>query len=478
MRIAIIGTGLSSWAVFESIKLKKAPEDSITIIDADIRYSKPSPTFGASGLKTKFGSAFPYETSGSGLRFQGQSNFSLSHGGLSNTWGAGIRLWDKEHLEFAPVQAKSIYEAARDLLQKMPYTGDESTLNLPPSLRIVPKGPPRGSNAFDKLLLQAKDSGSSLKNRTGLAVCVEGPNACRGCGQCLSGCPYGSIFESSSLFDESLRKEEFTFVKGIVRDIQKNESGTSVFYTTERQSVEFLDFDRVYLCAGAIGTPAILMRSNLLPNQVVVPDSQVFYFAGLSYFRKNQENEKFALSQVTLSSIEGEDCEYVTSLYSCNSDVRARISDLLASKFFGLPFKLPKFLDRFLFLGIGFIDSKKSGLIQLNLLLDTGEIEISSIRNPESKRVIKRALKKIAQTTRKSKMFVLSSYYQMPNPGAGFHSGASMPAGGLFVSENGSLRSQESISIADVSILPFIKPGAHTFTSMAINSAIIKNNQS
>jgi len=216
----------------------------------------------------------------------------------------------------------------------------------------------------------------------------------------------------------------------------------------------------------------------LLPNQVVVPDSQVFYFAGLSYFKKNQKNENFALSQATVTSSEGEDHEFVCSLYSCNSDVRRRISDLISSKLFGLQIKLPKFLDRFLFLGIGFIDSKKSGLIQLNLDQNTGEIEISSVRNPESRRVIKSALRKIAQTTRKSKMYVLTNFYQMPNPGAGFHSGASIPAGGSFVSENGLLRAQESISIADVSILPFIKPGAHTFTSMAINSAIVKRHQS
>jgi ferredoxin len=400
----------------------------------------------------------------------------MAHGGLSNTWGAGIRLWDKEYLASATVQSKLIYEAARELLQKIPYTGDESSLNLPPGLRIIPKAPPRGSDAFDKLFLQGKHSGSSLETRTGLAVCVEGPNACRGCGQCLSGCPYGSIFETSSLFDDSHRKGEFAFIEGIVKSVQKSASGTSVFYTTQSQIIESLEFDKVYLCAGAIGTPSVLVRSKLLPSHIKVADSQVFYFMGLSYFKKNKKNDYFALSQATLTSNLGEDCEFMCSLYSCNSDVRKRISELIASRFFGLQLKLPKFLDRILYLGIGFIDSTQSGSIQIDLVNDTDEIEISSKRNPKSKKVVKRALQEIARTTRKSKMFTLTWFYQMPNPGAGFHSGASMPAGGTFVSENGTLRSLESVIIADVSILPFIKPGPHTFTSMAINTAIVKEN--
>jgi hypothetical protein len=218
------------------------------------------------------------------------------------------------------------------------------------------------------------------------------------------------------------------------------------------------------------------MRSKLLPNQVKVADSQVFYFMGISYFKKNKKNEYFALSQATIESNVGDDCEFMCSLYSCNSDVRKRISELIASKLFGLKIYIPKFLDRILYLGIGFIDSTQSGSIQLDLIRDTNEIKISSKQNPKSKQVIRSALRKIARTTRKSKMFTLTWFYQMPNPGAGFHSGASLPAGGTFVSENGTLRSRESIVIADVSILPFVKPGAHTFTSMAINTAMVQEN--
>jgi ferredoxin len=477
MKVAIVGTGLSAWAVFESLKVGMKPEDEITIIDVNKRYSNANSFLSTNGMKAKFGSAFAYDDDGSGLHFTEQSNFSAAHGGLSNTWGAGIRIWDRQHLDLAPIQTQEIYDAAKKLLQKIPFSGDASSLNLPLNSGIVSKQPPSGSVSFESLFSVVNQFGNSFATRTGLAVCVEGTNACRGCGECLKGCPYGSIFETSRLFDESLKRSEFKFIEGIVRDLQESDGGTTVFYETQSQAVESLEFDRVYLCAGAIGTPAILMRSKLLPNQVTVADSQAFYFIGLSYFKKNKKIERFALSQATIASSNEQECEFICSLYECNSDVRNRISELIASKLFGLRIKPPKFIDKFLFMGIGFIDSSKSGSILLNLDQDTGEISISSVRNLDSRREVKKALKCIASFTRKSKMYTFSWLHQLPSPGAGFHSGASMPAGGDIVSKNGYLKSLESVSIADVSILPFIKPGPHTFTSMAINYAITSKGQ-
>jgi ferredoxin len=476
MRIGIIGSGLSAWAVFESIKERITPEDSITIIDGNKRYSNRNTQLGANGLKTKFGSAHVYDVTGSGLQIQEQSNFSLAHGGLSNTWGAGIRLWGKEHLESVPIKTQAIYEAAIALLEKIPYSGDNYALNFPTSFDIHSNQSPRGSNSFAELFFKKANDGVRPVTKTGLAVSVVGQNACRGCGSCLSGCPYGSIFETGTRFDKSLRNGEFEFIEGLVWELKKSATGTSIFYKSPRKTIESIEFDKVYLCAGAIGTPAILMRSKLLPSQVKVADSQVFYFMGISYFKKNKQNEYFALSQATITSGINEDSEFMCSLYSCNSDVRSRISDLIASRLFGLKIKPPKFLDRFLFLGIGFIDSTQSGTIQLDLVQNSSEIQVTSSRNLNSKKVVKKVLKKIAQRTRKAKMYTFTGFFQMPNPGAGFHSGASMPAGGTYVTDKGNLRSLESVVIADVSILPFIKPGPHTFTSMAINTVMVREN--
>jgi ferredoxin len=476
MRIAIIGSGLSAWAVYETLQSRKFPSDSITIIDANGRYSGKHDFTSSGGLKTKFGSTFAYDTKGSGLEFREQSNFSMAHGGLSNTWGAGIRLWDKESLQNFHIDCGQIYKAAEMLLSKIPFFGDAKSLNFPKSFNSNSEVRPRGSGAFDRLILEANLDSSCRVSTSALAVNVNGSNACVGCGNCLSGCPYGAIFETSSLFDRQFIRSSFEFIEAIVSHIEASTSGAKVVYRNEQNELQSSNFDRVFLCTGAIGTPSILMRSKLIPSKIMVPDSQVFYFFGFGYFNRKNRNEQFALAQANIASIPGDDPEFMASLYVCNSDVRSRISQLIASNFFGLRIRIPKFIDRFLFLGIGFIDSTKSGHLLLELGSDKEEIKVTPERNLNSRKAIRKALRRIARQTKKSKMYVFSWMYQMPNPGAGFHSGASTPAGGEFVSSTGALRSLESVRIADVSILPFVKPGPHTFTSMALNSALVSEN--
>ena len=459
--------------MFETLRSREFLSDSITIIDANRRYSGKNDFTSSGGLKTKFGSTFVYDTKGSGLEFQEQSNFSMAHGGLSNTWGAGIRLWDNESLQDCHIDCAQIYEAAERLLRKIPFSGDANSLNFPKSFDFNSEVRPKGSGAFDRLLLEDNLASSCKVTSSALAVSVNGPNACVGCGNCLSGCPYGSIFETSSLFDKQFMRGNFEFIAATVSHMETTTLGVKVIYKTEQNELQSSDFDRVFLCAGAIGTPSILMRSKLIPNKVKVSDSQAFYFIGLTYFNKKNGNEQFALAQANIASIPGNDPEFMASLYVCNSDVRSRISQLIASNFFGLQIRIPKFIDRFLFLGIGFIDSTQSGHLLLELRPEKGDIKVTSVRNSDSKKAIRKALRRIARQTKKSRMHVFSWMYQMPKPGAGFHSGASTPAGGEFVSRNGALRSLESIRVADVSILPFIKPGPHTFTSMALNSVLV-----
>jgi ferredoxin len=477
VHIAIIGSSLSSWAVVESITPKLMPKDTITLIDANKRFANEDSLVSPNGLKTKFGSSFAYDTNNSGIQFSGQSNYSMAHGGFSNTWGAGIRLWDYEDIQNSILEPHQFYDAAVKLLQKIPYSGTLKSLNIPMGHEVQSKAGPLGSGRFDKLMNPNQSVPNCNVSHSALAINVEGINGCRGCGLCLSGCPYGSIFETSSLFDEKLRRRELELVEGIVSRIEGSVNVTKVFYRTSKGVVQYREFDRVYICAGAIGTPAILMRSNLLPAQVMVADSQVFYFFGLSYFRIKKESKRFALSQVTLTSNPDAKLTFTASLYSCNADVRKRISELISINLFGLNIPLPKILDRILFLGIGFIDSSESGRIQLDFDAVSGDIKVTSLENKDSRRSVKEALKVIAHKTRKSKMYTSKRFFQMPSPGAGFHSGAATPLDSEFVSSNGSLRSLENVFIGDVSILPFLKPGPHTFTSMVLNSALIADYQ-
>jgi ferredoxin len=307
---------------------------------------------------------------------------------------------------------------------------------------------------------------------TALAVNTEGDNGCRGCGQCLSGCPYNSIFDSGVEFDRAFNQQKCFYITGIVETINEFDNSVGIRYVTDSGKIETNNFDEIYLCAGALGTPGILMRSGYLQPQIEVSDSQVFYFIGLKIPNKIRQDQ-FALSQATVISDEVATNEFSASLYLSNKEVRERISNLIASKLFGLRIPIPIFVDRFLFLGIGFLDSENSGKIVLKLTETENKIHVSSKPNLNSKILIRQALKRISRRLRRNGFFVFSRISVIPDPGEGFHSGASLMLGGKFVDETGVLRGSEHIHVADVSILPFIKPGAHTFTSMAINAAVI-----
>ena len=101
-------------------------------------------------------------------------------------------------------------------------------------------------------------------------------------------------------------------------------------------------------------------------------------------------------------------------------------------------------------------------------------VSVSTDLNPRSRILARQALKIIARFLRKNRLLVFSRMAILPKPGEGFHSGASLTLGGEYVDETGLLRGTKRIHVSDVSLLPFIKPGAHTFTSMALNATLIK----
>jgi hypothetical protein len=198
-----------------------------------------------------------------------------------------------------------------------------------------------------------------------------------------------------------------------------------------------------------------------------VKDSQVFYFSGI--FRKGKaiQGKQFALSQITLSKKD----KFSASLYECNEDVRSRFTQLAAQKLFGVKIPLPRILDKFLFVGIGFLPSKVSGELELTMEMPN-RIQISEKFGKYTFREVRESLKIITKVLRSHHLFVFPKRI-IPQPGAGFHSGGGLSLNSEYVDSNGLLRSDSRIRIADTSILPEIVAGSHTFTSMVLNATLI-----
>ena len=465
-KIAVIGSGPSSWAVFLTLQQLHLFCCDITILDANKRESElsKSPTIAS---KSKMGSTHMYSVGDGLIEFDNPNNYSLANGGLSTVWGAGIRMWDQGILaEYG--QLSEIYESAIALLSRIPYSGDNTSLNIPNEWKVLSTPQPPNSSDFPDLIDYESEGVFSFA--TALAVDVKSNSKCVGCGDCLSGCAYGSIFDSGNYFDkyqaQSLVKRQQFFVEKIVlgeRDIKVEGRLNS-----KEHSVQ--SFDEVHLCAGALGTPAILLRSKLIPQKKMeVLDSQVFYFAGFRRFKK-RKSPSFALSQITISGSSSVTNDFKASLYRSNPDIRLRMTSVL-KKLTKVTVSIPKFIDNYLFVGIGFLNSRESGTIQI--VEENEKITVSS--KSAEKVNVRKTIKLIQKFLIRKRMFVIPLMFEMPTPGLGFHSGCSLSLNSELVDEYGRLRADKRVKVSDVSILKSIPAGPHTFTSMAIVSSIIKS---
>ena len=458
--ILIVGSGLSAWATCVSILESNQKNYSLSFIDPSVRFeSVEKATIHTPISKNLLGSNHMYAKPDSHLEFDGITNLSYAKGGLSNVWGAGIRLWSFDKVAKMVSDQEGFYASASNLLQKMGYIGDSEKLNLG---GFIP--PVSGPMAAGRLSSQVKTitSGKVQVFQTPLSVKTSGQNMCRSCGSCLSGCPYGAIFNSGDQFDLLVSQGKISRMEGKVLNLSSIGDKIVVIYDDKNNQKEAA-FDTVYLCAGAVGTPAILLRSSLITSNVRIRDSQVFYFGGF-YKRKSKAEGAFALSQLTIF----EEDRYSCSLYESSHETRMRVSNRF--KFLGKFLKLPKILDSYMFFGIGFLPSEKSG----HIVISKGDLSPNSLkleysRNHQTPRAVKDARKSISKILRDSKFYTFPFTFFPKKPGSGFHSGGGLSLGGELVDNFGSLRVHKNIKISDASILPDLHAGPHTLTTMTIN---------
>jgi hypothetical protein len=161
-------------------------------------------------------------------------------------------------------------------------------------------------------------------------------------------------------------------------------------------------------------------------------------------------------------------------LYTCNSEIRDRISSYLAKYFFGIKILIPKIFDSYLISGIGFLHSDVSGSIELKSHV-TGEIQVSVKENKLTRKFIKNALKSISGQLIRHKILVPAKLFIRPKTSEGFHCGSATPIDGVTLNQLAQVRHSPRIRVGDSSTLNFIEPGPHTFMAMClVYSKILK----
>ena len=474
----VIGTGLSAFSVVTSMDSL----ENVHIIDGNERMrSKNNASRNHLGLKTKCGSTHPFADPSSLNLLDISSNqlpASLSRGGLSEVWGNGFTLYPFSQLDSRDlINDLDVFRSMKELLDLMPHVADKALLDSRfrefQEIYALTDYEGVSSHPFFIQLNEELSRKTDLDFAFGRPFLFLNKRLCTSCGLCLSGCPYGALFDAGEMFNSLILsgKIKSTHVHfGVVNKLIPKTNSVDV-EIWNGDSLHVKSFKNVILCAGPIPTAAILMRSNLIENEFKIPDSQIFYFAGLSMRRVSPVPELAEIGQLAVYPTNIESGDFQVGFYAPSKVSRERISSSLFRGPIGF-LKVPKFISERLIPGIGFLPQESSGFLTLKLERD------SIILTRTSGDRISKAAKNVVSTLTKLFSFtslrVLKVSLRIPDPGSGFHIGGSMPFAGNHIDELGRLRVETRIKVMDASILPSIPAGAHTFMTMALVRCLIK----
>ena len=478
-RILLVGTGPSGFAVLNSLD----GLDDVWVMDGqtDFENSKIS-SRSHLGLKQKFGSDHTYTDSDmAGIKVDGSYKLPISYsrGGFGEIWGTGFtpykisKLFPEADFELDA----SVTQSMKELLTIIPFSHvpgelDQrfGTVDLWSNAKYF--GHLDSHPRFDQFL-NTRASSSKDGLLFGYPNLLLDSTKCTNCGLCLTGCPYGALFDPGEqinrmIFLKKLNHERF--IKGIVQRLEPEATRVKVHYSANGEEVSEW-FDEVILSTGPLSTAIILMNSGLLPDEFDIPDSQVFYGAFLSKKRFRAKNESKEVGQMVCYPEIESDLDFQISFYAPTELSRMRISQSIFPTFFR-NLRIPRILSERIIPAIGFLPEEVSGKIHIQKSAD--KFQVTRHKNPEANLVARNSLKRVSFALWRMGLVNFPLGTRIPPPGAGFHIGGSLRLGGDFLDIHGYLISAKSIRVLDASILPKIPAGAHTFLTMALIRTLIR----
>jgi choline dehydrogenase-like flavoprotein len=448
---------------------------------------------GKSGIPIKYvyGSDFPYRETDKYLpRVAHEVGLapSLARGGFSNVWGAAVLPYLREELAGWPF---SYDELAPHYAAVLGLTGlaaaDDDMSERFPLFHGDPRPLPRSRQA--SAFLADLETNRELLNSRGLvfggsrlAVSATNPagTACAACGLCMYGCPYGLIYSTNSTLDELRTHPAFRYRGGLVVDRFK-EAGDGVLLdarSIEDGSKVSIEGDRVFVAAGVIASTKLLLESaRALGKTLTIKDSQYFLLPLLRHHGTSGATREslHTLAQVFIEIFDREVSEHSVHLqvYTYNDLYRQAVQAVAGPAFPVVRPGLDAFLNRFLIIQ-GYLHSDLSGTISVSLEQAAGggtQLNLSGIRNPETKPALRRVARKLAASRGLLKASPMGPMLKVGEPGRGFHSGGTLPMreqpAEFETDKWGRPGGYERVHIVDSSVFPTITASTITLTVMA-----------
>jgi hypothetical protein len=325
MKVAVIGTGLSSYGSIKAlldIGIKPVVFDIGDIAESSVikfkkKLNKKNPSSWSNediskmenfnNIKNKvvrklfFGSSFLYKDLDNS---KNSLTYTSALGGYSNVWSASALIPTESDLTSWPKESIPTYEDYLNVCKNIPYSGYDDNLKKlfkhPSDINFKIRYPKNIIKIKKKLdLINDKNFVSGYARYFVNAGPKNNKNSCKYCGFCMTGCAYDSIFNTKIIIKKLQLKKKIIFKKNyILKKFIKNNNKITLIFEYQRKLKTF-HFDKVFIGAGTLNTTKVIVNSlNLYGNNIKFKHA-TYAVAPMLYYNNNFDWPK----KNTLSSI-------------------------------------------------------------------------------------------------------------------------------------------------------------------------------
>ena len=299
-RISVIGSGATALAVLDVAAA--LPGTRVTLIRPEKRLTPQrveetaaalrNDAFAAMmrSLRAELGLKFPPPKTHFGnvpesvfVRDWGRIWRSNLHGGLTQFWGGSSLPFTQRELGNWPLRRADLEADYWAVARRIGITGSNDTLRgyfndsfavlppleaIPPIKLLIDRLASHEGQAFDILSGASRVAVETRPNR---------PNACIYLGECISGCRRAAVF--SALPHIETHVERGTVVEERIGIAYRIDIGRKRVHVRSLDGCETsCGYDRLFICAGAVQSVELLMRSLGIEAEATISDNMILSF--------------------------------------------------------------------------------------------------------------------------------------------------------------------------------------------------------
>lgn len=521
MRVAVVGSGLAGWSAAvhllergvavvlldggETLDIRR--QQAVERLRAgspeqwspdDVALLRENPSVDGSSVLPKkycFGSDFIYASDRPHSPIEQSAakrapTPTFASGGYSLIWGGAALPIDDCDMTDWPIKRQDLAPFFKSLLTAMPLTGaGPGTLaDAFPAYRdalgAFDPGP-QGNGALSDLQKRSSylRSKGILFGPARQTVFTEGADAaCRSCGACFAGCPYGSIFSTLPDIRRLVASGAVEYRPGsIVIEVGEDSSRAIVRGVDAKTGFRYEEnFDAVFVAAGPINSTRIVLESlRLYDTPATMKESMKFV---LPILRGRDAPGALDPRRPTLASAFIEARFQDLSPHWQHMQLIS-VNDMVTRALGFGPFHKKAFAPLLRRVMLGWCGVHSDHSSRLELTVRSHEINgrkvlaVDMIEDPAARSFARKLARRFAGPLLSAGWLSVFPVLRFSNPGSGTHCGGSLPmrarpSGGLETDIYGRPAAWKRVFVVDSAVLPSV-PGTTLAMTTAANAARI-----